>query len=93
MRHRHSSAAVVISARVTAKQVETGLVRTAPVNESGYYVIASIPIGTYEITAEAAGFKRHQKTGISVTVNSSSPSTSTWKPAGWSPASRQRNSN
>jgi hypothetical protein len=60
----------VVNARVAARQVETGLVRNTVTNESGYYVISNIPIGEYEITAEAHGFKRFQQKGVIVTVNS-----------------------
>lgn len=67
---RDSSSAVVTGVRVSARQVETGLVRTVTSSESGYYVISNIPIGEYEINAEAQGFKRFQQTGVIVTVNS-----------------------
>jgi len=67
---RDATGAVVTTAKVTARQVETGLTREATVSETGYYVIANIPIGTYEIGAEAQGFKKYQKTGIVVAVNS-----------------------
>jgi len=67
---RDPTSAIVVSARVAARHVETGLVRNAVTNEGGYYVISNIPIGEYEITAEAQGFKRFQKTGVVVTVNS-----------------------
>jgi len=67
---RDSSGGVILNARVSARHVETGLVRNASTTESGYYVIPNIPIGVYEISAEAAGFKRFQQTGVAVTVNS-----------------------
>ena len=67
---RDATGAVVTTAKVTARQIETGLTREATVAETGYYVIANIPIGTYEIGAEAQGFKKYQKTGIVVAVNS-----------------------
>lgn len=67
---RDTSGAAVTTAKVVARQVGTGLTREAPVAETGYYVIANIPIGEYEITAEAQGFKLFRKTGIIVTVNS-----------------------
>ncbi len=67
---RDSTSSVVVNARITARHVETGFVRNSNSNESGYYVISNIPIGEYEIAAEAQGFKRFQKSGVVVTVNS-----------------------
>lgn len=67
---RDSTSAVVPNARITARHVETGFVRNTSSNETGYYVISNIPIGEYEIAAEATGFKRFQKSGVVVTVNS-----------------------
>ncbi len=66
---RDASGAVVTSAKVSARHTGTGQVRTVPVNESGYYVIANIPIGEYELSAEAAGFKKFTQTGLIVAVN------------------------
>jgi hypothetical protein len=66
---RDPSGAVVTTARVTAIHTGTGLVRRAPVNESGYFVIANIPIGQYQIEAEASGFQKYVQEGVKVGVN------------------------
>jgi hypothetical protein len=55
---------------VAAKNIETGFVRTAQANESGFYVVSNLPIGTYEISAEARGFKKFIATGLVLNVNS-----------------------
>jgi hypothetical protein len=54
--------AVVPASNVVVKNEATGLERRAVTNETGYYVIASLPPGFYTITVEATGFKRYVKT-------------------------------
>lgn len=67
---KDASGAIVPSARVTVRSVATGFVRDAVPNENGYYVVASLPIGTYEIDAEASGFKKFVQKDVEVVVNS-----------------------
>src|SRR5581483_10334977 len=52
-----SSGAVVPNARVTAISAATGLTRTVTTSSSGSYRLPELPIGTYKVTTEAAGFK------------------------------------
>jgi len=66
---KDSTGAVIPAAKVTARQTGTGLTRYAEVSESGYFVIANIPIGEYQIEAEAAGFQKYVKRGLRVGVN------------------------
>ncbi len=63
-----SSGAVVPLATVEVKSNETNLTRTAISNESGTYIISNLPIGTYEISATAQGFKKFVLTKVDVTV-------------------------
>src|SRR5258706_11453336 len=56
--------------QVTAKNLETGAVRTATADDSGAYRITSVPAGSYEVSAAIAGFKTEVRSGISVTVGS-----------------------
>jgi hypothetical protein len=65
-----ASGSVVPNVTVSVKNTETGLIRTAQSNESGLYLVTNLPIGTYEITGEAAGFKKFVTTGVVLTVNS-----------------------
>jgi hypothetical protein len=67
---RDASGAVVTSAKITVLHVETGQVRNTNVNESGFWVVSSIPIGMYEVTAEAPGFKKSTQKNVKVDVNS-----------------------
>ncbi len=64
------SGSVVPSVTVTAKNADTGFIRTAQANDSGFYVVSNLPIGTYEISAEARGFKKFVATGLVLNVNS-----------------------
>src|ERR1700733_15381154 len=63
------SGAIVRSATVTAKQVETGLTRAAVTDHQGEYVLVELPIGHYQLEVEAKGFRRYLKQGISLDVN------------------------
>ncbi|MBN9662221.1 MAG: carboxypeptidase regulatory-like domain-containing protein [Acidobacteria bacterium] len=64
-----ASGAVVTTAKVSVLHVDTGQVRNAVVNESGNWVVPSIPIGLYEVTVEAPGFKRVTQKNVVVAVN------------------------
>ena len=63
-----SSGAVVPNATVEVRSNETNLTRTAVSNESGTYIISNLPIGTYEVSATAQGFKKFVLTKVEVTV-------------------------
>jgi Carboxypeptidase regulatory-like domain/TonB dependent receptor len=63
------SGAVVQAAAVSAKQTETGLMRTALTNREGEYVLVELPIGHYQIRAEAKGYQKYLQEGITLDVN------------------------
>src|SRR5881396_3626776 len=60
--------AVVLGAAVVGKNTETGFVRSAVTNSSGLYRLPDIPPGPYEITIEAATFKKFGRKGITIDV-------------------------
>lgn len=62
------SGAVLPGVAVTARQTDTGLVRSAVTNETGRYAIASLQPGTYEVRAELAGFKPHLRPDVTLAV-------------------------
>lgn len=66
---RDSSGAVVRAAKVTVRNAGTGIAREVQVNEAGVYSVPAIAIGTYEIEATAAGFKKYILTDLKVDVN------------------------
>ena len=63
------SGAVVQSATVTAKQIETGLTRVAITDRQGEYVLVELPIGHYHLEVQAKGFQKYLQQGISLDVN------------------------
>ena len=52
------SGAVVTSATVTARNIDTGVVTTTASNDSGVYVFPPLSYGKYEFAAEHAGFRK-----------------------------------
>lgn len=52
---RDAQGAVLASATITAKNINTGQVRDVKVGEDGGYVIAELPAGEYVVTAQASG--------------------------------------
>lgn len=64
------SGLAVTSAKISVRNVDTGQARSTQANESGFYVISNIPIGSYEIEAEAPGFKKFVQKNVIVDVNS-----------------------
>ncbi len=63
-----SSGAPAPSASVTARNVETGALRTASTNEVGRYLILTLPVGQYELRVAKAGFQDTRRTGIFLAV-------------------------
>src|SRR5258705_4009114 len=59
---KDSSGSGVPKASIAVANEKTGLERRTTTNDSGYYIVTSVPTGTYTITAEAPGFKRAQTT-------------------------------
>lgn len=53
---------------ITARAATTSLLYKGVTNSSGVYVIPNVPIGEFQVTAEAAGFKKVQRSGVTVEV-------------------------
>jgi len=62
------SGAPVVSTKVSAKNLETGGVRTVSTNHAGRYEILSLPVGRYEIKATKPGFADSLRTGIELSI-------------------------
>lgn len=66
---KDANGAVVAGATVTARNEATGVTQTQQTTEAGIYSFPSLPVGLYTITVERSGFKRAQKTGNDLEVN------------------------
>ena len=53
-----SSGAVVPGAKVTVTNEATGIVRSVLTNPDGFYVAPNLPVGSFTVEAEAAGFQK-----------------------------------
>jgi Carboxypeptidase regulatory-like domain len=58
------SGSVVPNAKVTLRDIGSGSMRETTSNGEGYYTFASVPVGTYSLTVEGAGFKSHKEDAI-----------------------------
>ena len=65
---RDESGGSVAKASITLREVETNRTYTTVANDSGFYVIPSLPAGRYELTTEVSGFANSTQTGIVLTV-------------------------
>ena len=63
-----STGAVVPNAAITLTNPATGQVRQSVSNSSGAYLFPNVGIGTYTLSASAAGFQKYTKTDIVVNV-------------------------
>ena len=66
---RDSSRAVVPGARVALTNQATGVSRSATTGGDGSYIFTSLQPGSYTLTAEAAGFRKVERTGVQLQVN------------------------
>ena len=64
-----SSGAAVPDAKVTIKNMDTGLTRTVTTTDDGGYTVPELPIGNYSVMVEKGGFKVGVVSGIHVEVS------------------------
>jgi len=60
----------IANAGVSARNLDTGVVRTTTSDDNGAYRVTSVPAGSYEISVSAPGFKTEVRSGVTVTVAS-----------------------
>ena len=65
---KDSTGAVVANATVTVRNTGTNFSRTGSTNDEGFYRLVNVPPGDYEVTVEAANFKKAVLPKITVTV-------------------------
>jgi hypothetical protein len=66
---KDAQGAVVTSATVKASNVDTGLSRSTATIADGTYLIQYLPVGTYMVEVNAAGFKRFVQENIVLSVD------------------------
>ena len=62
------SGSAIVGASITLKNTATGITYNATSNDRGFYAVANVPPGTYELTASSSGFANYKQTGIALTV-------------------------
>jgi hypothetical protein len=77
-----SSGAVIRGAAVAVRNVDTGAVRSATSNDDGIFTIPLLTPGTYEVTAEAAGFSAGRVANVVVAIGSDANVKLVLEPAG-----------
>src|SRR5262245_22113590 len=68
---KDQSGAVLPGVEITVTQTATGAKRSTVTNETGNYVLASLPLGPYMLEASLPGFKAYVQTGIVLQVDAS----------------------
>lgn len=63
-----SAGGVIPGAAITARNTETGAVSQTVATVTGNFTIASLPVGDYELSVEAQGFKKITQQGIRIQV-------------------------
>src|SRR5215470_17877978 len=63
-----ASGAVIPGVSIAAKNVETGVTRTATTDEGGRYTVPELTLGDYEVQAQLPGFQTEVRSGITLSV-------------------------
>src|SRR5436190_14526430 len=63
-----TSGAVISGAKIEAKNIATGLLRTTQTSADGSYSIPELPLGTYTVTVSQSGFQTSVTTSVVVDV-------------------------
>src|SRR5437899_3921106 len=62
------SGSVIANVKITVTHVETNLANTFTTNDAGQYVAVDLPVGHYNVKAEASGFKVAEQKGLVLQV-------------------------
>src|SRR5580692_6571845 len=65
-----ASAAVVVKATVTAKNLETGITQTVTTDAKGFYSFPALVVGHYDLEISSSAFRPYRRTGITIDANS-----------------------
>jgi hypothetical protein len=61
--------AAIAGAGVVARHVETGMTRRVLTGPQGRFLMAGLPVGSYEVRAEYTGFRPLVRSGVTLTIN------------------------
>src|SRR5262245_12458808 len=78
---KDSAGLVIPGVTVTAKNVDTGLTRTAITETNGEYRVPSLPPGKYSVAAELSGFSTETRPDIILIIEQTATINFTLKPA------------
>jgi hypothetical protein len=59
----------VVDARVTAKELNTGAVRTTKTERDGGFRLLVLPVGDYSLVVESAGFAKYEQSPVRLSVS------------------------
>ena len=62
------SGAVIVDAKIQAKNVNTGVTYSGGTDGQGRYILPEMQVGTYEVSAQKAGFQQMVQTGVVLSV-------------------------
>lgn len=65
---RDAQAAAVQGAKVTVRNIDTNILSDSLSTEEGYYRFPILPVGAYDISVTANGFKEYKQTGVTLSV-------------------------
>src|SRR5450755_3684616 len=60
--------AVVPGAKLVLRNAETGALAEAQTTMTGNFILPSLPVGSYDLSVEASGFKKAVQTHVQVQV-------------------------
>ncbi|MGA9145472.1 MAG: carboxypeptidase-like regulatory domain-containing protein, partial [Candidatus Acidiferrales bacterium] len=63
-----TSGAAILNAKVTIRNVDTGIERSTETTADGGYLVPELPVGTYTVTIEQSGFQKSVTTGVRVDI-------------------------
>src|SRR4051812_38743827 len=66
---KDSSGAVVPGVALTARNTENGQTRTTETGGDGTYRFNALPVGSYEVRAEHAGFRTAVQSGLTLAIS------------------------
>ncbi|MBI3208856.1 MAG: TonB-dependent receptor [Candidatus Solibacter usitatus] len=78
---KDSTGGLIANAKVTARNNDNGLTRTAATGSTGYFQMTFLPVGDYSVTAESSGFTTVRRAAV-VELNATRSVDFELKPAG-----------